>query len=139
MTTKKLLFAFVVLAVGLSLSACVLEYDFGDPAPPWTGHEGAALPNRFDVVGEAVGWQSGRLTVTLDLLGGNIQNVRIVGEHETPSHTRALIQNAERMAEILNRFDFLDGMSGATVTRIAIRDAGMDALGEAGVVFGSND
>jgi len=130
MIKKPYILAIVLVVTGVLFSACIVEYNF-DRAPPWTGAGGAPLPNRFNVEGEAQGWLNGRLTVTLDLVGGNIQNVRIVGQHETPSHTRVLIQTAERNAELFNSFDFLDGMTGATVTRIAIRDAGRDALSQA--------
>ena len=130
MTGKKVSSGLVVLAVGILLSACIVEYNF-DRAPAWTGFGGAPI-NRTDVVGEAQGWQNGRLTVTLNVVNGYIENVRIFGERETPSYTRDLIQIAQRNAALLNSFDFLDGMSGATVTRNAIRDAGRDALRIAG-------
>ena len=140
MTTRKLLFAFVVLAVSLSFSACVLEYDFDDPAPPWRIRVGDYYQyiTRLGASGAAEGWTSNvDVVVTLDVMSGWIRNVRIDGPGETPSRTRDLIQNAERMAELLNSFDFLDAMSGNTVTRHAIRDAGREALEDAGVVFGS--
>ena len=129
MTKRKIIFALVVLAIGLSFNACVLEYDFEREAP-WTNAAGPIT--RRDASGTAQGW-GGPVVVTLDLAAGNIQNVRIEGRGETPSHTRELIQAARMNAQIFNTFDFLDGMTGATVTRNAIRDAGETALMNAGV------
>jgi len=131
MIGKKIVFMLVILATGLLFNACIVEYDF-DRAPPWTGGVGNAPVNATDVVGEARGWQNGRLTVTLNLVNGNIENVRIHGQRETPSHTRELIQIAQRNAVLFNSFDFLDSMTGATVTRVAIREAGEAALMTAG-------
>ena len=106
MIGKKVIVALVILATALLFSACIVEYDF-DRAPAWTSIGGAPI-SRSDVVGEATGWQGGRLTVTLSLVNGYIENVRIFGERETPSYTRILIQTAERNAALLNSFDFLD-------------------------------
>jgi len=132
MTRKTYLSAIILLAAAVFFSACIVEYDF-DRAPPWTGGTANQPVSANDIVGEARGWQNGRLTVTLNLVNGNIENVRIYGQRETPSHTRDLIQLAQRNAALFNSFDFLDGMTGATVTRNAIRDAGRDALMNAGV------
>jgi len=132
MIKKPYILAIVLMVTGVLFSACIVEYDF-DRAPPWTGGVANVPVSATDVVGEARGWQNGRLTVTLNLVNGNIENVRIYGQRETPSHTRDLIQLAQRNAALFNSFDFLDGMTGATVTRNAIRDAGRDALMNAGV------
>ena len=81
MIGKKVIVAVVILATGLLFNACIVEYDF-DRAPPWMA--GGGPISRTNVVGEAVGWQGGRLTVTLNLVNGYIENVRIFGERETP-------------------------------------------------------
>lgn len=121
--------AVLLLAAVALLGGCVLEYDF-ERAPPWA--RGTELASATNVSGTARGW-GGNITVTLDLVAGNIENVRIVAPRETPSHTATLLRQAPRNAEIFNTFDFLDGMTGATVTRNAIRDAGETALMNAGV------
>jgi len=59
---------------------------------------------------------------------GRITEATINAPRETPSHTNMLLQNAPRMVIITNSFGFLDGMSGATITRNAIREAGENAL-----------
>lgn len=131
MTRKTFVLAFALLAVGVFFSACIVEYDF-DRAPPWTGGLLNAPVNATDATGSARGW-GGTVTVTLDLVAGNIENVRIEGRRETPSHTRDIIRQAETNAALFNSFDFLDGMTGATRTRNAIREAGEAALMNAGV------
>jgi len=133
MTGKKVVIGFVVLTVSLFFNACVVEYDF-ERAPPWTNAFGVVVPTRENLSGSARGW-GGTVTVTLDLVSGNIENVRIEGRRETPSHTRELIQIAQRNAVIFNSFDFLDGMSGATITARAIMRAGEAALESAGVAL----
>jgi len=117
------------LAVGVLFSACVLEYDF-DRAPPWTDYHGDTI-SAIDATGSARGW-GGTVTVTLDVINGGIENVRIDARRETPSHTRELIQLAQRNASLFNSFTFLDSMTGATATRNAIREAGESALTSAG-------
>jgi len=128
MTKKFCISVIFLLTVIILFNACVLEYDFEREAP-WT--RGAVPITMRNVSGTAQGW-GGPVVVTLDLAAGNIQNVRIEGRGETPSHTRELIQAARMNAQIFNTFDFLDGMTGATVTRNAIRDAGRGALRAAG-------
>ena len=132
MIKKPYILAIALLAVGVLFNACIVEYDF-DRAPAWRGTGGGAV-SHTDATGSARGW-GGTVTVTLNLVNGYIENVRIEGRRETPSHTRELIQIAQRNAVIFNSFDFLDGMTGATVTRIAIRDAGEAALISAGAVL----
>ncbi|MCL2374444.1 MAG: hypothetical protein FWC65_04295, partial [Treponema sp.] len=74
MTKNSFLLAIVLLAAGALFAACVLEYDF-DRAPPWR-NSGGALAGATDATGSAQGW-GGAVTVTLDLVNGNIENVRI--------------------------------------------------------------
>jgi len=129
--------AIAALAVGVLFNACVLEYDF-DRAPAWRqmaiGDTLGPPVTAQNATGSARGW-GGTVTVTLDLVGGYIENVRIDARRETPSHTRELIQLAQRNASLFNSFTFLDSMTGATVTRNAIREAGENALMSAGVDF----
>ena len=130
MTKKPYVLAIALLGVGILFSACVLEYDF-DSAPPWRNDAGNAVSDN-NLTGTARGW-GGDVTVTLDLVSGNIINVRIDAPRETPSFTRDLIQNAPERIEIFNSFEFLSALSGATRTAEAIRGAGETALMNAGV------
>ncbi|MCL2382207.1 MAG: FMN-binding protein [Treponema sp.] len=124
--------AVTAIAVSVLLSACIVEYNF-DRAPPWTNHlnQNVTVSN---ATGSAQGW-GGTVTVTLDVIGGYIENVRIDAPRETPSHTRDLIQLAQRNASLFNSFTFLDSMTGATRTRNAILQAGESALMSAGADF----
>jgi len=124
MVRKPYVLAVVLLVTGVLFSACILEYDF-ERASPWM--IGTTSINAVDATGSARGW-GGTVTVTLNLVAGEIENVRIEGRRETPSHTRELIQLAQRNAVLFNSFDFLDAMTGATITRNAIREAGESAL-----------
>ena len=130
MIKKPHAFAIVLLITGVLFSACVLEYDF-DSAPPWRNADGVAVSG-MNLNSTVRGW-GGDITVTLDLISGNIMNVRIDAPRETPSFTRDLIQNAPERIEIFNSFEFLEAMSGATITARAIRAAGRAVLEGAGV------
>ena len=128
MIKKPYALAILLLLTAVLFSTCVVEYDF-DRAPQWL-RDGTPI-SRNNASGSAEGY-GGVVTVTLNLVNGYIENVRIDGRHETPSYARVLIQTAERTAAVLNSFDFLDGMTGSTITRNAIRDAGRGALRAAG-------
>jgi len=132
MIKKPYILAIILLASVVLFSACIIEYNF-DMADPWVDVHGVGItfPN---AEGSAQGW-GGTVTVTLDLVMGRIENVRIDGRGETPSHTRELFQIAQRNAALLNTFNFLDAMSGATVTRRAIIAAGQEALLSAMVYY----
>jgi len=136
MIKKPYILAVALLVTGVVLSACIVEYDFSI-ADPWRT-SGGALARGTDLTGSAQGW-GGTVRVTLNLVMGQIENVRIDARHETPSRTRELIQIAERNAVILNSFDFLDGMSGNTLTRVAIREAGNEAIARRAVFPGDDD
>jgi len=128
MTRKTCALAVALAATVVLFSACIIEYNF-DTAPPWTNTGGSTFTNRG--TGTARGW-GGTITVTVMVQDGRITEAVIDAPRETPSHTRVLLQSAPRMIVITNSFDFLDGMSGATVTRDAIREAGESALVDAG-------
>ncbi|MCL2382532.1 MAG: FMN-binding protein [Treponema sp.] len=133
MTRKFFVSAVTAIAVSVLLSACIVEYNF-DRAPPWTGLNNQPV-TASNATGTGTGWLNGTITVTLDLVQGEIRNVRIDAQRDTPSHTRDLIQSAPRNAEIFNSFEFLNAMTGATVTRNGIRQAGENALMNAGADF----
>lgn len=129
--TRKILFLIALAAIIVLFGACVLEYDF-DRAPPWTSNGTAVLTGTRSGTGSAPGFFGRPVTVTVWLDGGAITRAAVDARHETPSYAREPVAATERNAPLLNSFDFLDSMSGATRTRNAIRDAGNAALVNAG-------
>jgi len=131
MIKKNHVLTMLLLAASVLFSACVLEYDF-DRRGPWTNSLGRPV-TATNASGTARGF-GGDVTVTLNLVNGFIENVRIDARRETASYAVRVVPLTERNAVLLNSFDFLP-VTGATRTSDAVRQAGESALVSAGALL----
>ena len=121
----------LLLVIGVLFGSCVLEFDF-DRRGPWMNAAGGTV-SQSNLSSSAQGF-GGPVTVTLDLVNGFIENVRIDARHETASYADRVVPLTERNAVLLNRFDFLP-IAGATRTSNAVLQAAEAALAGAMVVL----
>ena len=127
MLRKVSILLLVLLMFGLS--ACFVAFDPRDHMHdqfvdalnrPLAGTDNATVPSAF-----------GQVTVVLSLANGYITNARVSAPGATPSYTRELLRAASDII-IATNSPAIDGFSGATITRNAIREAGRAVLTELG-------
>ena len=118
MMNKKHIFApFVLVAVtGLALAGCFAGCTNVQPAR-YTG----------EVEGSSMQGHGGPVTVKLTLVNGIITAVD-VAHFESPGFGHDLIDQAKPLIIQANSFDPVDGLTGATVTKNALMEAGKQAL-----------
>ena len=92
---------------------------------------GSANVQRYtgEVEGISMQGHGGALTVKLTLVNGKITDVD-VAHFETPGLGLDLIDRAKPLIIQANSFDPVDGLTGATVTKNALIEAGKQALGK---------
>jgi len=126
MAIRKIVFALVVLAISLSISACFVQFDL-TRLPPHAG----ARDGTF--TGTAPGWAGGTITVTLTISGGEIIAATVTGTGETPGWGVPALATAEELIVTRNSVEFPDVLSRSTVTTRGIEAAGRQALRSSGV------
>lgn len=115
---KKILTAAAIAALGLSLAAC------GSKAAEST----AAAAEAETLTGSAEGF-GGMVSVSLSRVGGKITEAKLTGDGETPDIGGKALAELEKQIVSANGAQ-IDGVSGATVTSTAAKNAVKAALGE---------
>jgi uncharacterized protein with FMN-binding domain len=130
MMTKKVLgILIVLLAAGLMITGCFVEYDPTDVPEAVLILDSNNAPINGNASGTAQGF-GGQITVTVTVTGGYISDVQIDAKNETPSYTKQLLDNAPGWIKQANSFDIdaLSAVSPGVTTRPAIKKAGNAAL-----------
>ena len=82
-----------------------------------------------EVEGSSMQGHGGPITVKLTIVNGKITAVDVT-HFETPGLGLDLIERAKPLIIQANSFDPVDGLTGATVTKNALTEAGKQALGK---------
>jgi len=78
--------------------------------------------------GEGVGYNRGRVAVTLELDNGKISNIAFTGPGQTAAYWAAAVRYAEEFFKEMNTYDFVPVVSGASLSGNGIRTAAKDAI-----------
>jgi uncharacterized protein with FMN-binding domain len=127
MGKKKVIFASLatVLLISVAGQGFASQYPVSsniEKSPPYGDFNGT-------VTGSGKGWARTPIEVTLTLVNGYITKVDI-NHRETPRYVRTLMEHAKSIIPQTNSFDDIDVISGATVTRNGLMEAGRNALGQ---------
>jgi len=128
---KKSLAAFLAVAVMISLTACATPSTTTTPEATPTATEPEVVGAQT-YTGTAQGF-GGEVSVTITVEDGKITDVAAEGASETPERGGKAIANMP--AEILSAGNYdVDGVTGATVTSTAVKQAAKAAMVAAGLI-----